>query len=64
MPTPPISIEHDGRLWAIKHGGGFLGHVRSEAEAWSLAQVLSAPSETVQGAPVPTDSCGGLTAAA
>ncbi len=41
MPTSPLSIERDGRRWAIKHNGGFLGHVRSEAEAWALIETLS-----------------------
>ena len=41
MPTSPLSIERDGRRWAIKHNGGFLGHVRSEADAWALIETLS-----------------------
>jgi hypothetical protein len=40
MQAADISVELDGRCWAIKHNGGFLGHVRSEAEAWRLVQSL------------------------
>ena len=64
MPTSTISIERDGRLWAIKHNGGFLGHVRSEAEAWSLARALAAPGEAVQDTSSPPAACDGLRAAA
>ena len=64
MPTSTISIERDGRLWAIKHNGGFLGHVGSEAEAWSLARALAAPSEALQDAPISPAARARLRAAA
>ena len=35
-----ISIVEDGRRWAVKHNGGFLGFASSEGEALSVARSL------------------------
>lgn len=35
-----IEIEREGRSWAIKHDGGYLGHVGSHDEAVGLVRAL------------------------
>jgi len=51
MSSVHLSIEPFGLGWAIKHNDGFLGHAKTEAEAWSLAESLAAWASRV-GRPV------------
>lgn len=37
-----ITIAPEGRSWAVKHNGGFLGHAASEGEALGIAEDLVA----------------------
>lgn len=37
-----ITIAPEGRSWAVKHNGGFLGHAASEREAVGIAEHLVA----------------------
>jgi hypothetical protein len=37
-----ITIAPEGRSWAVKHNGGFLGHVANEREALGIAEQLVA----------------------
>lgn len=46
-----ITIAPEGRSWAVKHNGGFLGHAASEGEALGIAEKLVAWLED-QGRPV------------
>lgn len=46
-----ITIAPEGRSWAVKHNGGFLGHAGSEGEALGIAEQLVAWLED-QGRPV------------
>lgn len=57
MWTRSLSIERVGRRWAIKHNDGFLGFVTSEAEAWTLIEVLKRGDEPrlVAEAPEPAE---------
>jgi hypothetical protein len=48
---PRITIAPEGRSWAVKHNGGFLGHAASEHEARGIAEHLVAWLED-QGRPV------------
>jgi hypothetical protein len=36
-----LEIARSGAGWSIKHNGGFLGHVRTHAEAVRLASMLA-----------------------
>ena len=40
MQPNRLTVARFGRGWAIKHNDSFLGHVASEAEAWTLAERL------------------------
>jgi len=46
-----ITIAPEGRSWAVKHNGGFLGHAASEGEALGIAEQLVAWLEH-EGRPV------------
>ena len=35
-----ISIEPQGRAWAVKHNGGYLGHARGRADTLCIARTL------------------------
>lgn len=38
--TELISIARAGKAWAVKHGGGYLGHANSYEEAASIGRNL------------------------
>jgi hypothetical protein len=38
-----LDVTREGGRWAVRHGGGYLGPVTSEAEGWAIVQALSRP---------------------
>lgn len=36
-----LSVTPEGNRWAVRHGGGYLGLVSSEAEAWAIVRAIS-----------------------
>src|ERR1700761_1807591 len=36
-----LDVVPEGRSWAVKHKGAYLGFVSTEAEAWAIVQALA-----------------------
>ena len=54
-----ISIERQGGSWAIKHNGGYLGHLRSRADALATAAALvDALARDGRDAQLMVEGCG------
>ena len=50
-----LDIAQEGRSWAIKHDGGYLGYVRSHDEALKLVKSLRAARARFNGQGIPPD---------
>lgn len=46
MQKVELAVAPHGAGWAVKHNGGFLGHVRSRPEALAIARTLAEWTES------------------